>query len=157
MRCARAAGLDSPTVIDEQMSRGFPGATAETSWRTAPESAITSYGLLDMRRAVSEDTYVMVYAYTRVHAETAGKVMLEVQHDDMIKIWINGVHAYTNRSTLPATLTRQLVPVQLRKGPNDVLVKICQLQNNWEFGLRFVSDSGRPVPVTGLPTAPLVR
>jgi hypothetical protein len=54
-------------------------------------------------------------------------------------------------------LTRQLVPVQLRKGPNDVLVKICQLQNNWEFGLRFVSDSARPVPVTGLTTAPLVR
>jgi hypothetical protein len=35
------------------------------------------------------------------------------------------------------------------KGENHLLVKICQLKNYWEFGLRVLTPEMEPAPVTG--------
>ena len=45
--------------------------------------------------------------------------------------------------------------VKFKKGNNDVLIKICQKKNYWEFGLKVLTIDGRPAPVFGRDVARL--
>ena len=145
-----STGLNTPTALEERIGRGFPGSCETFSWKAAPEEAFTRSGLLDMRQAVADKNFVMAYAYTAVAAPAAGEYLLDVEHDDMMRVWVNGQSVFESQSALPAVLTRKLIKVNLRKGQNDLLVKICQQKNYWEFGVRFLTLERRPAPVTGI-------
>jgi len=146
MSCPEASGIETPCGVEDKVKQGFPvGAT----WTLARESANTPFGLLDMRRAVADKTYVMAYAYTSVRCTKAGEYLLDVRHDDMIRIWLNGEDVFTGVRSAPSDSTRKLVRVRMWKGENHLLVKICQLKNYWEFGIRVLTPEMEPAPVTG--------
>ncbi len=147
--CPKAGGIDAPSPVERTVARGFPGEIDGVSWKAAPESAFNPFGLLDMRKAVGDMTYVMSYAYTRVHSAAAADYIVDLRHDDMMRLWINGKVVFTGHRSAPSDCTRNLTRVSLRKGENDILVKICQRKNYWEFGLGFLTLDGRPAPVTG--------
>ena len=156
MGCPEPTGIDTPSPVEPHLERGFPGAAPGIDWKVAPDDAVTPLGLLDMRRAVADRTHVMAYAYTALDSPDAGEYLLDVRHDDMIRIWVNGKAVFTSTRCAPADLTRRLVKVSLRKGANDVLVKICQRRNFWEFGLQVRTVDGDLAPVTGREVASLV-
>lgn len=147
--CPKAGGLDTVSPVDNAAGGGFPGRLEGVSWKLAPESAVTPFGLLDMRKAVGDKTYVMAYAYTRVSSPVAGEYIVDLRHDDMMRLWVNGKVAFSGRRSAPSDCTRSMARVVLRKGDNDILVKICQRKNYWEFGLGFLTLDGKPAPVTG--------
>ncbi len=147
--CPKVGGIDIISPVDGAAAGGFPGRLEGVSWKVAPESAVSPFGLLDMRKAVRDTTYVMAYAYTRVRSPAAGEYLVDIRHDDMMRLWINGKVVFTGRRSAPSDCTRNLTRVTLRKGENDILVKICQRKNYWEFSLGFLTLDGRPAPVTG--------
>jgi len=147
--CPEPAGVEAATELEKHVARGFPGKVKGIIWRAAPEEAVTPFGLLDMRKAVADKTHVMAYAYTELDSGEAGVHLLDVRHDDMIRIWVNGERVFTSARCAPSDLTRRLVKVDLRKGRNHVLVKICQRRNFWEFDLRVLTAEGDPAQVTG--------
>lgn len=149
MPCREGTGVETPCALETRRDRGFPGTPAGISWRVAGHDSITPFGLLDMRRAVADKNYVMAYAYTCFDGDADGDYMLDVRHDDAIRIWLNGSHAFTSLKHRPSVQTRQLVTVPLKKGPNHLLVKLCQRKNYWEFGTVFLTADGRPAPVRG--------
>ena len=111
----------------------------------------------DMMKAVADKTYVMAYAYTRIVSPEEGEYCLDVRHDDMMRIWLNGKQAVTSLRSTPSDTTRKLVKVQLKKGNNDIFVKICQKKNYWEFGLSVLTPEGKPAAIRGADTADLVE
>ncbi len=147
-------GLETPSPVEDHVAKGFPGAVDGVLWRGVPDAAITPFGLLDMRRAVADKTHVMAYAYTRVESPQDMQALLDVRHDDMVRVWLNGAEVFSSTDCLPSVITRQLVKVDLRKGENHLLVKICQQKNCWEFGARFLSLDRKPAPIFGLEVAP---
>jgi len=133
--CPGQLGVEAPSAVEEAIGGDFPGLRARAMWRVVGEDAITPFGLLDMRRAVADKTYVMAYAFTRLRAAEAGDYWLSVRHDDMVRIWLNGAHVFTSLQCAPSASTRKPVRVGLKKGLNDLLVKVCQIKNYWELGV----------------------
>ena len=126
------------------------------TWHAAGDDSTTPFGLLDMRRAVADKTYVMAYAYTRLVSPKEGEYCLDVRHDDMIRLWLNGEPVLTGLRAIPSDATRKLVKVHLKKGNNDIFVKICQKKNYWEFGLNVLTAEGKLAAVFGADIAGLV-
>ena len=149
--CPRRSGIDTPGPVEERLRSGFSGGAV--GWRVAPDEAFTPYGLLDMRSAVGNGRRVMAYAFTRVHSPKAGEFLLDVRHDDMVRVWLNGSVVLTSRQAAPSVASRKLVRVRLKEGDNDLLVKICQLGGCWEFGASFLTVDHQPAPVRGLAVA----
>ena len=147
--CRESTGIETSCDLEARRGRGFPGNTATVSWRAAGHDAVTPFGLLDLRRAVADRNYAMAYAYTSLENRDAGDYMLDVRHDDAVRIWLNGSHVFTSLEHRPSVQTRQLVPVRLKKGRNHLLVKLCQRKNYWEFGTVFLTAEGRPAPIAG--------
>ncbi len=153
MVCPKS-GLDTPSPVEDHVADGFPGTVEGVSWRAAADAAVTPFGLLDLRRAVGDKTHVMAYAYTRVESPQDMQAQLDVRHDDMARVWLNGDEVFSSEDCLPSVLTRKLVKVGLRKGENHLLVKICQQKNYWELGAWFLSSDGKPAPVFGMDVPP---
>ena len=155
--CPQSTGIETPGAVEANLARGFPGPAKGLTWRLASESAITPFGLLDMRRAVADKTYVMAYAYTCVTSAEATEVFLDVRHDDMIRVWLNGAHVFTSLRCAPSVQTRKLIKVRLKGGENHLLVKLCQAKNYWEFGAKFLTLDKRPAAADGAEVAPLLK
>jgi len=157
MPCPADSGLDTPSAVEANRARGVPGQTAGITWKLAPETAFTPFGLLNMRKASADRTDVMAYAYTCVTSGEGGKHLLSVRHDDMIRVWLNGRKVFESTWLAPSVITRSLTPVTLKAGENHLLVKICQRKNYWEFLLEILSPARKPTAVTGRQVAPLLE
>lgn len=155
--CPKQAGLDTSTPVEANLRRGFPGAAGGVRWRVASEDAITPFGLLDMRKAVGDKTYVMAYAYTNLVSPDTSEYYLDVQHDDMVRIWLNGRQVLSSSQCMPSCITRKLTKVTLKEGNNDLVVKLCQRTNYWEFGVQVLTLDGRHSRVRGGEVASLLQ
>lgn len=135
------AGLDQLRALDEQVLAAPLSGPHGLEWREAQPEHYTAFGLLDLRRAVSEHPFVQAYAFARV-AAAGGPATLDLTHDDWIRVWVNGDCVFSSQESAPSTLTRARVGVTLRPGENEVLVRCAQLKNYWEFGL--VAEAADP-------------
>jgi hypothetical protein len=145
-----AAGLDPLADTDAAVLADPLGTVHGITWHEAEPGDFTPFGLLDLRRAVSAEPFVQAYAFSRCRA-ACGPATLDLSHDDWIRVWVNGACVFSSAESAPSTLTRTRVPVILRAGDNNILVRCAQLKNYWEFGL--VAD--RADEITALaPTAP---
>ena len=78
-------------------------------------------------------------AYARAQIEMAEDtpVLLAIGDDDRIKVWLNGDLVHEDRDGGPLEVDKALVPVTLRKGLNDLLLKVQNGIFEWEFSFRI--------------------
>jgi HEAT repeat protein len=82
------------------------------------------------------------YMRTRIFSPIEQDARLELGSDDSIKVWLNGklVHAnYANRGMGPR---QDLVNVKLRKGANELLLKVVDNEGGWAFCCRIRKPDG---------------
>ena len=104
------------------------------------------YDYLDLAKYYSSPSGCVVYAFTRVYADSAMTVRLRFGSDDGIKIWLNGDSIYANASTGSWSLVQQDIPITLVKGVNRLLVKIKNTSGEYGFSM-FVSESDGDTPL----------
>lgn len=75
------------------------------------------------------------------------------------KLWVNGTPAAMNNVYhTGAQIDQYTGNVTLKKGPNNVLLKVCQNEQteawaqDFSFMLRFTDETGLAIPVTQAPT-----
>jgi len=145
-------------AVEGALRDGFPGGAGGLGWSLLAEEHVNDLGMVDLCAALGRKEEVMAYAYTCVTSDREAECLLDVTHDDMIRVWINGRQVLRESyEQTPAPLTRKLVKVGLAAGPNHVMVKLGQHREYWEFGLGFLTPEGGPAPVRGAPTAGLLK
>jgi HEAT repeat protein len=89
--------------------------------------------------------HVGAYMRTSIFSPVEQDARLELGSDDSIKVWLNGklVHAnYANRGMSPR---QDLVNVKLRKGANELLLKVVDNEGGWAFCCRVRKPDGSAV------------
>jgi len=99
------------------------------------------------------------YAHAYLHAETAGKILLLINHADGMKAWVNGKEVYREPRArmnfyfyeMDHALIRLTVPepcarfeVTLNAGWNRLLVKVARKDASPEFNMRVTVPEGTP-------------
>ncbi len=107
----------------------FPpeGSDAQAAeWRPLPPPADAAlFWQADLGGVVGGD-HAVAYLRTRVHADAAQPVNLEIGSDDGIKLWVNGHLVHANNAVRALAPGQDRAQAQLRAGWNDVLAKITQ-------------------------------
>ncbi len=104
-------GLDRRIGEDE----GGPWRPARTDER----------GYLDLIAALGEPSVEkMAEARAIVHADEPGQVLLALGTDDGCRAWVNGELVVRDNARHGATPYRHIVPIRLRKGENEILVRV---------------------------------
>ncbi len=93
----------------------------------------------------ARDDQAVGYAYTRLVSDAERDVWFLIGSDDAIKVWCNGALVHDHRASRAVTMDEDSCRVHLRKGTNDILVKITQGEGGWGFCLRVADELGAPV------------
>lgn len=83
-------------------------------------------------------TNCVAYAYRKVQWPEDGEAVLAIGSDDSVKVWVNGTPVHRHVVGRGVRADHDVVPVTLRKGPNDVLIKVDNGSGGWGFICRFL-------------------
>ena len=109
-------------------------------------------GMVDFDQLFNQADFAAAYALAEVKADAEQHAYLSLGSDDGIKVWLNGklVHEFWGpRGIVP---DQDLIPLVLRKGSNQLLIKVQDMQGDWGFTARFLDDAalvGRLVTAAG--------
>ena len=126
----------------ESCHRAFPPETDPAELEGPP--ARGDDGMVDFEESFGASPAGGVgYAALTVDAASARRAQLRLGSDDDARVFLNGerVHAYDGART--AWEAVDTVGVDLRRGENRILVKVCNRDSDWGFTLRITDADGR--------------
>ena len=86
--------------------------------------------------------WVCAYAYCEVISPVPVAAQLRVGTNDMGAVWFNGTNILSQNTERSATLDDDILSVQLQKGKNRILLKVCNTGGNWGLYLRITDKDG---------------
>jgi len=82
------------------------------------------------------------YMRTCVTSPADQDVRLELGSDDSIKVWINGKVVHANNADRGIAPRQDLVKARLKKGANDLMIRVINHGSGWGFACRIRSPDG---------------
>lgn len=124
-------------IID--FKKTYPGGDRMVSWQqiNTPRN-----GIIDFNAHFSKTSAVAAYAFTYVWAPENRKVNILAGSDDGIRIWLNGALIHDLDVKRGIAMDEDIVPANLKKGWNRLLVKVSDTGGGWGLCLRFEDKFG---------------
>jgi HEAT repeat protein len=87
-------------------------------------------------------------AYLRTHilAPQDCSGVLLMGSDDGIKAWLNGQVVHSNNVDRGQVVDQDAAPIKLKKGANELLLKVTQGGGGWSACARIMGTDGKPIP-----------
>jgi CubicO group peptidase (beta-lactamase class C family) len=82
--------------------------------------------------------FVFAYALAEIRTTAPVKAVLALGSDDGIRVWHNGKLVHENWVPRGVTKDDDIVPLQLVKGSNQILLKVQDMQQGWGFVARLL-------------------
>ncbi len=81
--------------------------------------------------------YCIGYAWTEFDSPEETDAWLGIGSDDGLRIWLNGERVNDKWVARTSRLDDDVVPLRLKKGPNQILIKIQNVKGLWSFTARL--------------------
>lgn len=135
----------------------YPAKAREVGWRRPHAKTVDGY--VDLSLALRPNTEAVAYALTWVQADVDTKAVFSLGASGGSRLFINGQKVLSSDRYNTPRVDQQRVQVNLRRGLNRVLVKVCQLNGPLGFYARVEKDGARGNLTVALPDAvpPLER
>jgi hypothetical protein len=144
----------TPAAVER---RSYSGAVGPIYWRQVmPQFVRVNLNQFYQRTlglARRSYDWLCAYAVTQVETATARDAFLELRSKaNSIRAWVEG------KPLSPAAAVDEEPrrwPLRLQPGPNELLLKVCKNDGEWEFTARVTDEKGRDLP--DLTTQPVLR
>jgi CubicO group peptidase (beta-lactamase class C family) len=97
-------------------------------------------GIIDFLKTYKDTSFQIAYAFAEINMPEAKEFLLGVGSDDGIKIWINNELVHENWIGRAVQKDNDLIPFPLKKGRNEVLVKVQNMEYGWGFTCRTIGQ-----------------
>ena len=106
---------------------------AQAQWRPMPIKQSGQHpAYLDLLEVLDGGEQRVAYLRTQIESAAETQAHLEIFSDDGVKAWLNGQLIHANNTTRPIMPEPDKTPVKLKKGANDLMLKVTQ--NNLAWG-----------------------
>jgi len=100
--------------------------------------------IIDFHPTMGDTDFVIVYAWAEIETSEEKTALFGFGSDDAIKIWLNGKLVHENWIPRAIQQDDDLVPLTLKKGKNQLLCKIQDMQQDWAFACRRIGAESFP-------------
>jgi len=100
----------------------------------------SEYGVVDLTQ-VYDDWFVVAYAWAQIDMPEETHGVLGIGSDDSVKVWLNGQLVHKNLVTRGVIPDNDRVPVTLKKGKNQLVLKILNTGGPWGFACRLLEEN----------------
>jgi hypothetical protein len=150
------------------LAASFDGQRGKVTWKHVQTP--DEFGTVDLVKALEATDDAAAYAFTTIDSPEPRDVQIRCGADDNLTIWLNAERVFGKDEWQNGTrLDRFIVPVRLRAGRNEILVKVCQgpkyrdpgMANLWSMQLRICDATGKgvrfPKPIDEIRSLPQNR
>ncbi len=135
----RQAGVSSAlTVFNLKFGPEKPGTTVK--WYAAPLG-----GAIPLSSFFPGQEYCVAYLKSQIIVPQAQSAILLMGSDDGIQAWINGTTVHSNNIDRGQIIDQDMAPITLKKGRNELLLKVSQGGGGWSACARIVGLDGQPI------------
>lgn len=126
---------DALTSVIVQPKKALPNLIAgDTSYSWKPVKC--ENGIVDFVNLFGQFNYSVAYAMTEIRLDAPAKILVGVGSDDGVKLFVNGTLVHSNWIARATTPDEDLVILDLKKGSNQILVKVQNIEGGWSFTMR---------------------
>jgi tetratricopeptide (TPR) repeat protein len=112
----------------------------KVGWMKVPDGAKLGDGGINLLAALKPTENVTGYAYTVVQSPDDRSATLYIGSDDSAKVWVNGKLVLARNVSRGAAPDQDHAPIELKKGDNAFLLKVCNGTGGWGFYCRIDYD-----------------
>ncbi len=127
---------DAKEGLNFAAGKSFPVEQKEYNWQL-----ITGGDIIDLDTFYKGKDFVYAYAMAEIKAAAPVSVMLALGSDDGIKVWHNGKLVHENWIPRAVNKDDDLVPLNLVKGSNQVVLKVQDMEGGWGFTARLLDKT----------------
>ncbi|NOS71088.1 MAG: hypothetical protein HOP33_14300 [Verrucomicrobia bacterium] len=131
-----ATGADS--VFNTVFAPEKPGEAV--NWKAMPRGDHANLGLV-----FPDQMNCAAYLKAKIIAPQDCKAALLMGSDDGVKAWLNGVLVHGNNVDRGMVPDQDMAPIELKKGDNQLLLKITQGGGGWMACARIVGTDGQAI------------
>jgi hypothetical protein len=125
----------------------------EARWKS--HCSTDSYGVVDLNKALAKHKGAVAYAYTVVESPDERTLDIRLGTPNAIRVFLNGKQVFAFEEYHHGARPDQyFARGKLKKGRNEILVKVCQNEQKeewaqeWQFQLRICDATGGAAPLT---------
>jgi len=129
-------------------------AGAPVTWKPMPKGDSANLAAM-----FPDQANCVAYLKTLVIAPVDSEALLLLGSDDGVQAWVNGEVVHSNNVDRGQVADQDMAPIRLRKGSNELLLKVSQGGGGWSACARIVGADGAPIKgllyaMPALPSAP---
>jgi len=113
--------------------------SAEYSWKPVQSEE----GIVDLIKLFGQIDYSVIYALAEIKMDAPEKILLGFGSDDGVKVFLNGILVHSNWIGRATTPDDDIVLLDLKKGSNQILVKVQNMEYGWSFAIRKLGKENR--------------
>ncbi len=98
--------------------------------------------ITDLDVIYNKADYASAHAVAEIKSDSARRTFLLVGSDDGIRVWHNGKLIHNNWIGRAAGVDQDVVPIELVKGSNQILLKVQDWTGGWAFTARLLDKKG---------------
>ncbi len=118
----------------------YDSFSGKVKWQTLSIDEHTGY--LDFTKYFKPKDWVCAYAFCKIVCPKAQPAQIRLGTNDMGALWFNGEKILSQNIERSAVLDDDIIPIQLKKGENTILIKVCNTELNWGLYLRITDENG---------------
>ena len=128
---------ENATQIDT--TKKYESIVAQIHWEKSEDDTLNGYISLG-----DDVDWGVAYAFATVISPDAREAQFRFDSDDQAKVWLNGEQIFKHTKAFSAEIDKYIIPVTLKPGKNNILVKVCEETQGWGFYLRITDTDGKP-------------
>ena len=136
---SRAGVVGAVAIFNVEFAPEKPGQAV--TWKPLPRG-----DMANLMAVFPDQANCVAYLKTQVIAPEDCDAALLMGSDDGVKAWLNGAVVHSNNIDRGAVVDQDMAPIQLKKGANQLMLKITQGGGGWAACARIVGSDGRPIP-----------
>lgn len=147
-----------PPELEVRLDLEYPGKSGPVRWKA--QGTADPFGVVDLNKAIGKANGVVAYAWTEFQSPEDRPAEIRLGTHNGFKVWLNGQLLFGREEYhMGMEIDQYRVPCQLRRGKNNLLLKICQNEQTeswaqtWSFQLRVCDSVGTPVATATTPPA----
>jgi D-arabinan exo alpha-(1,3)/(1,5)-arabinofuranosidase (non-reducing end) len=103
--------------------------------------AANNKGFIDLNENMEPHDNVLAYSSVFAHSPDDREVYFFLGSDDGVKVWVNGEEVWENYIPRGSAPDQDMFPVNLKRGWNEILLKIEERRGGWGFYFRPMNPS----------------
>ncbi|MES2708612.1 MAG: hypothetical protein V4726_18605 [Verrucomicrobiota bacterium] len=157
-------GFDTvfPPEKGVDLAASYPGREADAKpVKWLPFTGGDEFGVIDFNKPLGMTKEVTAYAVTTYQSPAARDAEIRIGCKNAWKVWLNGEFIFgRDEYHRGMKIDQYILPVKLKAGPNEILVKCCQNEQTetwtveWEYQLRICDASGTALLAPDRPPTP---